>query len=67
MLPSNALTERLGLAYPIIQAPMAAATTPALAAVVNAVVDALSDLGVEHVEMPTTPETVWRAIQRART
>ena len=42
-------------------------TTPALAAVVNAVVDALSDLGVEHVEMPTTPETVWRAIQRART
>ena len=38
-------------------------TTPALAAVVNAIVDALADLGVEHVEMPATPERVWRAIQ----
>ena len=41
-------------------------TTPALAAVVNAVVDALSELGVKHVEMPTTPERVWRAIREAR-
>jgi carbon-monoxide dehydrogenase large subunit len=41
-------------------------TTPALAAVVNAIVDALADLGVEHVEMPATPERVWRAIESAR-
>ena len=41
-------------------------TTPALAATVNAIVDALSELGVEHVEMPATPERVWRAIQSAR-
>jgi carbon-monoxide dehydrogenase large subunit len=41
-------------------------TTPALAAVVNAIVDALSDLGVSHIEMPATPERVWRAIQTAR-
>ena len=41
-------------------------TTPALGAVVNAVVDALAELGVEHVEMPVTPERVWRAIQAAR-
>ena len=41
-------------------------TTPALAAVVNAIVDALSDLGVTHVEMPATPEQVWRAIRDAR-
>ncbi|MGH7323931.1 MAG: xanthine dehydrogenase family protein molybdopterin-binding subunit [Candidatus Rokuibacteriota bacterium] len=41
-------------------------TTPALAAVVNAIVDALADLGVEHIEMPATPERVWRAIQTAR-
>jgi carbon-monoxide dehydrogenase large subunit len=41
-------------------------TTPALAAVVNAIVDALAELGVSHVEMPTTPERVWRAIQEAR-
>mgnify|MGYP003694677407 CR=1 FL=1 len=30
--------------------------TPALASVGNAVVDALADLGVEHVELPATPE-----------
>jgi aerobic carbon-monoxide dehydrogenase large subunit len=41
-------------------------TTPALAAVVNAIVDALAELGVEHLEMPATPERVWRAIQAAR-
>jgi carbon-monoxide dehydrogenase large subunit len=41
-------------------------TTPALATVVNAIVDALAELGVEHVEMPATPERVWRAIQDAR-
>ena len=41
-------------------------TTPALAAVVNAIVDALADLGVEHLDMPATPERVWRAIQAAR-
>ena len=41
-------------------------TTPALAAVINAVVDALAELGVEHIEMPATPERVWRAIQAAR-
>jgi carbon-monoxide dehydrogenase large subunit len=38
-------------------------TTPALGAVVNAIVDALSELGVRHVEMPATPERVWRAIR----
>jgi carbon-monoxide dehydrogenase large subunit len=40
-------------------------TTPALGAVVNAIVDALAELGVEHVEMPATPERVWRAIHEA--
>jgi aerobic carbon-monoxide dehydrogenase large subunit len=41
-------------------------TTPALAAVINAIVDALSELGVRHIEMPATPERVWRAIRAAR-
>jgi aerobic carbon-monoxide dehydrogenase large subunit len=41
-------------------------TTPALAAVINAIVEALADLGVRHVEMPATPERVWRAISEAR-
>jgi carbon-monoxide dehydrogenase large subunit len=35
-------------------------------AVQNAVVDALSYLGIKHVDMPTTSERVWRAIQDAR-
>jgi carbon-monoxide dehydrogenase large subunit len=34
-------------------------------AVHNAVVDALSHLGVRHLDMPATPEKVWRAIQSA--
>ncbi len=38
----------------------------ALPAVANAVVDALSPLGVRHVEMPATPERVWRVIERAK-
>ena len=37
-------------------------TTPALAVVINAVVDALSEYGVKHIEMPATPERIWRAI-----
>ena len=41
------------------------ATTPAPAAVVNAIVDALSVLGVRDVAMPATPERIWRAIREA--
>ena len=41
-------------------------TVPALAVVINAIVDALSDFGVRHVEMPATPERVWQAIRKAR-
>jgi aerobic carbon-monoxide dehydrogenase large subunit len=43
-----------------------AATIGATPAVQNAVVDALSHLGVRHVDMPCTPERVWRAIQAAQ-
>jgi carbon-monoxide dehydrogenase large subunit len=35
-------------------------------AVQNAVVDALSHLGVRHIDMPCTPERVWRAVEAAR-
>ena len=35
------------------------------AAFVNAVVDALSPLGVTHLEMPVTRDKVWRAIRDA--
>jgi aerobic carbon-monoxide dehydrogenase large subunit len=34
-----------------------------LGVVINAIVDALAEFGVTHVEMPATPERVWRAIQ----
>jgi carbon-monoxide dehydrogenase large subunit len=36
-----------------------------LPAVMNAVVDALSPLGIRHIDMPATPERVWRPIQAA--
>jgi aerobic carbon-monoxide dehydrogenase large subunit len=39
------------------------ASTPA---VVNAVMDALAPLGITHVDMPLTPERVWRAMREAR-
>jgi carbon-monoxide dehydrogenase large subunit len=42
-------------------------TTGALGAVVNAVVDALAEFGVTHIEMPVTPERVWQAIHSAKT
>jgi carbon-monoxide dehydrogenase large subunit len=39
----------------------------AMPAVMNAIVDALSELGVSHVDMPATPERVWRVIREATT
>jgi carbon-monoxide dehydrogenase large subunit len=39
------------------------ASTPA---VVNAVMDALAPLGIKHIDMPLTPERVWRAMEAAR-
>jgi carbon-monoxide dehydrogenase large subunit len=39
--------------------------TPALGVIVNAVVDAVADLGVTHIDMPASPERVWQAIQAA--
>jgi carbon-monoxide dehydrogenase large subunit len=43
-----------------------AGTIAAPAAVVNAVLDALSPLGVAHIDKPATPERVWRAIAEAK-
>jgi carbon-monoxide dehydrogenase large subunit len=34
-----------------------------LATIVNAVIDALSEYGVEHIDMPLTSERIWRAIE----
>lgn len=35
-------------------------------AVINAIVDALSDYGVGHVDMPATPQSIWQTIQAAK-
>jgi carbon-monoxide dehydrogenase large subunit len=43
-----------------------AGTIASTAAVANAVVDALSPLGIRHLDMPHTPQNVWRAIQAAK-
>jgi carbon-monoxide dehydrogenase large subunit len=41
-------------------------TTPALAVIVSAIIDALSEFGVLDITMPATPFTVWQAIQDAK-
>ncbi len=38
----------------------------ALTSVMNAICDALADLGIKHIDMPATPERVWRAINAAK-
>ncbi|MBV9860386.1 MAG: xanthine dehydrogenase family protein molybdopterin-binding subunit [Alphaproteobacteria bacterium] len=40
--------------------------TPGLAVIANAIVDALAEFGVEHIELPASPERVWNAIRTAR-
>jgi len=37
-----------------------------LTSIMNAVVDALSEYGIKHIDMPATPERVWQAIQAAK-
>ncbi|MSO67857.1 MAG: xanthine dehydrogenase family protein molybdopterin-binding subunit [Pseudolabrys sp.] len=43
-----------------------AGTSGGLPAVANAVIDALSDYGIRHLEMPMTPSLIWQAIQEAK-
>ncbi|HEX9552653.1 MAG TPA: molybdopterin cofactor-binding domain-containing protein, partial [Streptosporangiaceae bacterium] len=43
-----------------------AGTIGSTPAVQNAIIDAVAHLGVRHVEMPTSPMRIWRAIQAAR-
>jgi carbon-monoxide dehydrogenase large subunit len=40
--------------------------TASLPAATNAVIDALRPLGIDRLDMPLTPATVWHAIQSAR-
>jgi carbon-monoxide dehydrogenase large subunit len=43
-----------------------AGITPSSAVLMNAVVDALSELGIEHMDMPATPQRVWNVIRAAQ-
>ncbi|HKJ75493.1 MAG TPA: molybdopterin cofactor-binding domain-containing protein, partial [Alphaproteobacteria bacterium] len=43
-----------------------AGTTGAVPAVMNAIMDALAQVGVTHLDMPATPLRVWQAIQAAK-
>ena len=43
-----------------------AGTSGGLPAVANAVIDALSEYGILHLEMPMTPSRIWRAIEDAK-
>ncbi len=43
-----------------------AGSVGALAAVMNAVVDALAPLGITHIDMPATPHKIWQAIEQAK-
>ncbi len=43
-----------------------AGTIAASAAVINAIVDALQPLGITHVDMPATPDRLWKQIQQAQ-
>ena len=54
--PSNPLGVKGGSETGTIGAP---------AAIGNAVVDALWDLGVRHVRQPYTPDAVWQALEEA--
>ena len=40
-----------------------AGITPSPAALINAVVDALAEFGIAHLDMPATPERVWAALR----
>jgi aerobic carbon-monoxide dehydrogenase large subunit len=43
-----------------------AGTSGGLPSVANAVIDALSELGIKHLEMPMTPARVWQTIEDAK-
>ncbi|HUI96906.1 MAG TPA: xanthine dehydrogenase family protein molybdopterin-binding subunit [Xanthobacteraceae bacterium] len=65
MLPffTTAISEVPSTTHPLGMRPAGeGGTTPALAVIVNAIVDALAEFGVTHIEMPATPERIWRAI-----
>jgi len=65
-LTATALSKVLLSNGNLAAAPRRNSTRPvATAGVANAIVDALAEFGVEHIELPATPERVWNAIRVA--
>jgi carbon-monoxide dehydrogenase large subunit len=63
----NKISEVLSPTNPLgVKAGGEGGTTPALAVIVNAAVDALQNYGVEDIPMPLTPQAIWKAIQTAQ-
>jgi carbon-monoxide dehydrogenase large subunit len=60
-LPSPATTNALG-----VKGCGEAGCAGAMPAVMNAIVDALSEFGITHIDMPATPQKIWRAIQNSK-
>ena len=44
-----------------------AGTVGAMPALMNAIMDALSKVGVNQLDMPASPDRIWRSIQEANT
>ncbi|MEI9982751.1 MAG: xanthine dehydrogenase family protein molybdopterin-binding subunit, partial [Aliidongia sp.] len=59
--PSPAKTNPLG-----VKGCGEAGCAGSLPSIMNAVVDALSPLGIDHIDMPATPHRIWQAIQAAQ-
>ena len=70
--PEFPFFETLHTVTPTLENPLGAkglgeaGTTGSLAAVHNAVVDAVSHLGIRHIDLPLSPMRVWEAIQTAQ-
>ena len=60
-LPSPATTNALG-----VKGCGEAGCAGAMPAIMNAIVDALSKFGISHIDMPATPQKIWRAIQKVK-
>ncbi|WP_027891890.1 xanthine dehydrogenase family protein molybdopterin-binding subunit [Calidithermus chliarophilus] len=74
-VPTAAMLPRYELGHTVTPSPVnpmgvkgagEAGTIASAQAVMNAVIDALSPFGIKHLQMPATPEKVWRAIQNSR-
>jgi carbon-monoxide dehydrogenase large subunit len=74
-LPRAADMSRIDVALrgiPCISNPLGAkavgeaGTVAAPPAIINAIVDALSTLGIEHLDMPATPDRIWAALRSAK-